>query len=76
MNGTFIRVDRERSHFNRTFNAECVEFVIRIKDPNDVETVPYVNLYEWHLHVFEEMLEWGIRRAEPHHFVGIKIKLN
>lgn len=73
MNGTFIRVDRERSHFNRAFNAECVEFVIRIKDPNDVETVPYVNLYEWHLHVFEEMLEWGIRRAEPHHFVGIKI---
>lgn len=72
---TFIRVDRERSgsHFNRAFNAECVEFSIRIKDPNDVETVPYVNLYEWRLHVFEELLEWGTRRAEPHHFVGIII---
>lgn len=74
--GTFIRVYRERSHFNRYYDAVCNEYIVRIKDPNDDEVpVPYTNIYEWLTMTFDELIEWGIKNNDKHHMVGVKIRI-
>lgn len=74
-NLTFIQVERERTHFNRFFNANCVEYHVLIKDPDAVD-VPFTTIDEWFLNVFAELLEFGLRHAEPWHYVGVRISIS
>lgn len=71
---TFIRVDRIRSHHNRFFNSNSMEYRIQIHDPDLVE-VPFTTIEEWYTNVFDEVLEFAVKHFEPWYYIGMRVSI-
>lgn len=88
-NGKRIVVDRKTETHNERFNAKTVNYVEHIKKQKDelssaalpksvndgATASENTNVNHWMRESFQEILDFGIRNTEPHHYVGIKINV-